>query len=138
MSIVDRISELAHSKGMNISGIEKAVGLSNGIIGKWRKQSPTCDKLKLVADFLETTIDYLITGNEKTASINASNATIGAIGEHSRGTINMSSEKNNTQTFDEDTKELIRIFENLPKKEKIRLLNIAYDYEEKYKISNNT
>ena len=27
---------------------------------------------------------------------------------------------------------------NLPKKEKIRLLNIAYDYEEKYKISNNT
>ena len=138
MSIVDRISELAHSKGMNISGIEKAVGLSNGIIGKWRKQSPTCDKLKLVADFLGTTIDYLISGNEKTASINASNATVGAIGEHSRGTVNVGSKKNNDQTFDEDTKELIRIFEGLPKREKVRLLNIAYDYEEKYKISNNT
>lgn len=97
MSIVDRISELAHSKGMNISGIEKAVGLSNGIIGKWRKQSPTCDKLKLVADFLGTTIDYLISGNEKTASINASNATIGAIGEHSRGTVNVGSKKTTTK-----------------------------------------
>lgn len=65
MSMVDRISELARNIGLSISALEKAVGLSNGIIGKWKKQSPSCDKLKLVADYLNTTIDYLLTGKEK-------------------------------------------------------------------------
>lgn len=62
MSMVDRICELAHKKGLSIAALEKAVGLSNGIIGKWKKQSPSCDKLKLIADYLNTTIDYLLTG----------------------------------------------------------------------------
>ncbi|MBE6855845.1 MAG: hypothetical protein E7500_00225 [Ruminococcus sp.] len=67
MSMVDRISELARNIGLSISALEKAVGLSNGIIGKWKKQSPSCDKLKLVADYLNTTIDYLLTGKEKSS-----------------------------------------------------------------------
>ena len=62
--MVDRINELAQKMGVSISAIEKAVGLSNGIIGKWRKQSPSCDKLKLVADYLNVSIDYLLTGKE--------------------------------------------------------------------------
>ena len=62
MSMVDRICELARNEGLSIAALEKAVGLSNGIIGKWKKQSPSCDKLKLIADYLNTTIDYLLTG----------------------------------------------------------------------------
>lgn len=65
MSMVDRICELAHEKSISISALEKTLGLGNGIIGKWRKQSPSCDKLKLVANYLNTTIDYLMTGEEK-------------------------------------------------------------------------
>ena len=66
--MVDRINELAQKMGVSISAIEKAVGLSNGIIGKWRKQSPSCDKLKLVADYLNVSIDYLLTGKENQAT----------------------------------------------------------------------
>ena len=62
MSMVDRICELARNEGLSIAALEKAVGLSNGIIGKWKKRSPSCDKLKLIADYLNTTIDYLLTG----------------------------------------------------------------------------
>ena len=72
MSMVDRICELAHNKGLSIAALEKAVGLSNGIIGKWKKQSPSCDKLKLIADFLNTTIDYLLTGIENELKQNES------------------------------------------------------------------
>lgn len=64
MLMVDRINELAQRMGISISTIEKTVGLSNGIIGKWRKQSPSCEKLKLVADYLNVSIDYLLTGKE--------------------------------------------------------------------------
>lgn len=66
--MVDRINELAKKMSVSISAIEKSVGLSNGIIGKWRKQSPSCDKLKLVADYLNVSIDYLLTGKESQAT----------------------------------------------------------------------
>lgn len=62
--MIDRINELSKKMGVSISALEKNVGLSNGIIGKWRKQSPSCDKLKLVADYLNVSIDYLLTGKE--------------------------------------------------------------------------
>lgn len=64
MLMVDRIIDLAKKKGISIAALEKAIGLSNGIIGKWKKQSPSCDKLKLVADYLNTTLDYLVYGKK--------------------------------------------------------------------------
>ncbi len=41
----------------------------------------------------------------------------------------------NTSVLQENTKELIRVFQSLPKKEQIRLMNIVYDYEENYRKS---
>lgn len=67
--MVDRISDLAKKKDISIAALEKAIGLSNGIIGKWRKQSPSCDKLKLVADYLNTTLDYLVYGEKNSSSV---------------------------------------------------------------------
>lgn len=66
MCIVDTIKALSNAKGMSITTLEQTVGLGNGTIGKWRKQSPSCDKLKLVADYLSVSIDYLLTGKENT------------------------------------------------------------------------
>ena len=37
--------------------------------------------------------------------------------------------------LNDNTKELVRIFESLPVKEQIRLMNIVYDYEEQYRKS---
>ena len=67
--MVERISDLAKKKDISIAALEKAIGLSNGIIGKWRKQSPSCDKLKLVADYLNTTLDYLVYGEKNSSSV---------------------------------------------------------------------
>lgn len=69
MLMVDRINDLAKKKGISIAALEKAIGLSNGIIGKWKKQSPSCDKLKLVADYLNTTLDYLVYGKKNSSSV---------------------------------------------------------------------
>ncbi len=62
MCMVDRIKALASTKNVSITTIEQSLGLGNGIIGKWRKQSPSCDRLKLVANYLNTSIDYLVSG----------------------------------------------------------------------------
>ena len=45
MDIVDRIQMLVNEKGLTIAALERNTGLSNGIIKKWKKQSPSCDKI---------------------------------------------------------------------------------------------
>jgi len=69
LSMVDRICELSQKNGLSISALERTLGLGNGIIGKWRKQSPSCDKLKLVADYLNVSIDFLISGKQHNSEI---------------------------------------------------------------------
>ena len=139
--MVDRINELAKQKGVSISTIEKTLGLGNGIIGKWRKQSPSCDKLKLVADYLNVSIDYLITGKDCHNNTNISNSNIG---DYSNGTITIYNHSNESkeeskaeqeQEMNETSKELLKIFESLPMRERVKLLNIVYDYEEQYRKS---
>lgn len=61
MAIVDKITKLIRKNGYNsIAAFEKQIGLGNGIIGKWKKQSPSCDKIALVADNLNCSVDYLL------------------------------------------------------------------------------
>ena len=61
MAIVNKITELIYKNGYNsVAAFEKQLGMGNGIIGKWKKQSPSCDKIVLVADNLNCSVDYLL------------------------------------------------------------------------------
>lgn len=64
MDIVDRIQKLANASGLTIAALERATGLSNGIIKKWKTQSPSCDKIIALANYLNTTTEYLLLGKE--------------------------------------------------------------------------
>lgn len=44
--------------------LEKESGLSNGQIGKWKTQKPSYDKVASVANTLNVSLDWLITGKE--------------------------------------------------------------------------
>lgn len=65
---VDLIRALAKQKGLSLTKLEEILGFGNGTIGKWVKQSPSCDKLAAVADYLSVSIDYLVYGKEKSSS----------------------------------------------------------------------
>lgn len=64
--IVEKIKQLAASKGTNIARLEKAIGFGNGMIGKWAKapKSPPYEKLLVVADYFGVTVADL-TGEKK-------------------------------------------------------------------------
>lgn len=64
MDIVDRILEIAvKNKGISsLRALEEELNFGNGTIGKWREKSPSCKKVKDLADFLNTSIDYLVSG----------------------------------------------------------------------------
>lgn len=64
MGIVDRIQELANKAGLSIAALERATGLSNGLIKKWQNQSPSCDKIIALANYLNTSVEYILLGKQ--------------------------------------------------------------------------
>ena len=60
--IRDRIRQLAKKKKMSLPDLEKALGFGSSTISHWNKAIPGIDKLLLVSDYLEVSIDYLVRG----------------------------------------------------------------------------
>ena len=64
-NIFDRVQALCQNNGIAISELEKRLNLSNGAIGKWRKSSPTAEKVAAVASYFDVSTDYLLCRTEK-------------------------------------------------------------------------
>ena len=61
-TMTDRIADLCNRKKISISKLERGIGASNGTVRLWfeRGSMPKIDTLIAVADYLETTVAYLI------------------------------------------------------------------------------
>lgn len=66
--LVERIRALCKERGTSITKVEEKLGYANGTIGKWKKarKPAPLEKVMQVADELDTTAHYLITGEQKT------------------------------------------------------------------------
>jgi len=64
MNIVERIKWKLKQKNVSIKAYERELGIGNGTIAKWEKQMPRIDKLILVADNLQVSLDWLVFGKE--------------------------------------------------------------------------
>lgn len=60
MSVIYRIRRLCEEEWTSIAQMERDLGFSNGSVSKWDTSSPSGDKLKKVADYFNTTTDYLL------------------------------------------------------------------------------
>lgn len=59
-TLKSRIQYLARKKGLSLTKIEEKLGFGNGTITKWDRSSPSIDKLRLVAELLNVSIDFLL------------------------------------------------------------------------------
>lgn len=55
-----RIRELANDRNLSLAEIERRLKLSNGIISTWKNSKPSQDKIELIADFFNVSVDYLL------------------------------------------------------------------------------
>ncbi len=62
MLLTERIKMLAEPLQMTFASIERDIGIGRGTIRKWDMNCPSADKLLKVANLLNTTMDYLMTG----------------------------------------------------------------------------
>lgn len=68
MTISQRIFMLLKQKGKKQKELAEYTGISTSAISAWNKNNtnPTAESLSIIADFLEVSLDYLLTGKEKT------------------------------------------------------------------------
>lgn len=61
-TIKSRIVELCDKQGITVQALENRLGIGNGTIGKWDSSYPNTKKILQVAKALNTSTDYLLTG----------------------------------------------------------------------------
>ncbi len=61
--IFEKINTICKNKKITIKELEKNLKIANGTIGKWGKgkSTPKTNTLNKIADYLNVTLDYLIT-----------------------------------------------------------------------------
>ena len=64
MTIKDRIKELCKQKNVSMNQLEKELGFGVGYISKLGTTTPNAKKIKIIADYFNVSVDYLMTGKE--------------------------------------------------------------------------
>lgn len=101
--MVNRIIKLIKQKGMSVNAVEKQLGFGNGAIKRFSTSSPSVDKIVALSNFLNSSVEYIITGKEAVPSLS------------------------------EDELELLTYYKELPEKEQIKLIERAATLSEVYR-----
>lgn len=64
MNSVERVRTICKERKIPISKLESDLGFSNGYVGQLRKGVFPADRLAKIANYLEVSTDYLLTGEE--------------------------------------------------------------------------
>ena len=63
MSIKERVKNLCKEKGISLNKLEQEIGVASGYLSKL--DNPGIKTVKLIADYFNVSVDYLMTGKEK-------------------------------------------------------------------------
>lgn len=64
MEIVERIKNLCIAENITIKELERIIQISNGSIRHWNEKTPSVERVLLVADHFNVSLDWLVTGKE--------------------------------------------------------------------------
>lgn len=70
--IYERVAALCHLHGMTINALETQIGVKRGTIRKWKNKEsglPSCVTLVAIADYFETSVDFLLGREAKPLSL---------------------------------------------------------------------
>lgn len=65
--IFENVKKLCEKNEISIYKLEKELEFSPGCISKWKKSSPSVDKLLMVAEYFGVSLEYFISGKERKA-----------------------------------------------------------------------
>ena len=118
--LIDRIEGVIKEKGTNFKRVERECGLENGTIKRWREQSPRLDKLILVSEYLQVSLDYLVFGRSRSEPIKENGSADLEIAKQVQELTCDGS------PLSEDEADLIAMYRLLPSHEQEDLFDLAY------------
>lgn len=153
----EQLTKACKMRNITVTNLTTYLQISKSNVTNWKKGTiPNGEVIVRISEYLGVSTDFLLKGDtenvpESIIDTNSQNPTITESqnveinGIKNESMLNAAIyanrlsfehiEINNDKTISENIKELIKVFESLPTKEQIRLMNIVYDFEEKYKNS---
>lgn len=98
MEILERIKKLCAEKGINLTKLEKEIGISQGAAYKWKNSSPSLEVLDKLSNYFNVSVDYIMTGMEK--------------------------EKPEIPNFEPEHVEMIKLYSSLNKEQQSAIMNL--------------
>lgn len=125
----DRFESLCTENGYTPNGFARKIGISSGIIAKWKATGslPKGENLIKIADGLNCSIDYLLGRSPESQILNTGSISYSAVGDHASNNIQYQSQ------IGAMDKEIISLIQSLPLREKTSLLSYAYELSDKTK-----
>jgi transcriptional regulator with XRE-family HTH domain len=127
--LIERILEQMKIKNVNAKELSDYAGLNNSAITEWKKgkSKPSSDAIIRLADYFNVSADYLL-GRTHESTFTASNISNSAVVQsvnNSSVTVNNGSE----QLLSDELSELIRIYNSLDVKKRMKMLQFAFSLE---------
>ena len=128
MDIIERIFDLLQKQGKTQSEFARFLDVRVATISEWKRRRcvPSVSIVAKIAEYLNTSVDYLVTGKEYTPAAPTVNQGIFGDRNHNN-TVNISG--NGTVEVSEIEGELIKICAGLDMRRKNALLTYAYNLE---------
>lgn len=122
MSFSQKLSHFMEIKKISAYKMSKETGISDRLIGYWRKgeMSPNAENLMIIADYFNTSVDYLLDREKKDTTIQTGDNT----GD------NNSSININSNNLDETTMQVAEMFSNMNIKNKAKVLSFMIELSE--------
>jgi len=135
LTINERLFSLLGESGKTQKALADSIGVNERNIGTWkaRGSDPPAKLIYQIAAFLGVSVEWLLTGEEHHATnIVGGNVTGGTVmqGTHNSRVV-VSNEKQRPLTDEEG--ELLRLFQSLDVKRRVKLLDFSFTLEEEMK-----
>lgn len=128
----NRLKKLRRDADITQKQLAEILGVVQTAVGKYEclpNAYPSVESLIKIADYFHVSIDYLLRGiNPVENNVNGDLMNSTVIQANRGGTV-----FNNGQALSPEAEELVRIYDKLNVRERLKLLNFAVDLEEKQK-----
>lgn len=123
MSFSQKLCRFMEAKQISAYKMSKETGISDRLIGYWRKGEmlPNAENLMIIADYFDTSIDYLLDREKNDTTIHTGDNT----GDNNNSSINITS-----NNLDETTMQVAEMFSNMNIKNKAKVLSFMVELNE--------
>lgn len=126
----DTVKELCDEKPIKITSLARKLQLSPSAPNNWKEGSlPKVETVMKIAEFFDVTTDYLLYGKQS-APNSIGDVTSSAIAQGNNGSHVSISNGNQSSNLQEFEIELLRIFRGLDMRNRMKMIQAAYDLEE--------